>query len=198
LVAGTHLDRAKANDTRPDLGPMDFSHAVDNLQACLSAQASMNVLCGPEMCQCKAVVAVRVNCEGDREIHNREAFQLVSEHAHYLAGNSEIATPVADKIGLPLIVRKIAPAVEFPTSPTQMINKHVFSLNPSHQAKDTGSLLVARKDGKPLFPLHVFALVLYAAERMSDPVDAKTKNLDVDDFVHHGLQRVSRVDFEER
>jgi hypothetical protein len=41
--------------------------------------------------------------------------------------------------------------------------------NPATQSCETGSLLIMRKDGKPLHPMHVHALISYTAERLLDP-----------------------------
>jgi hypothetical protein len=192
------MDQARVNDTSLDLGPMDLRHAVDNLQACYSIAAQKHIFIGHwhPTCHCKNVGAVRVNCLGDKELFKRATFESVTESVHYMAGESEILTPVAEKIGLPLVVRKIAPAVGFHTAPAKMVNKQVGMLNPPLPANDTGSILVARRDGKPLLPIRVHALIVYTAEQLKEGGYTEDNYLDVGDVKLDRLQHVSKADFE--
>jgi hypothetical protein len=117
------------------------------------------------------VKAVRLNCVADIEFMEYMGVEATLEPKFVLLTESEIPTPVADKIILPLIVHKVSPTVAWRDSrrPCRTIYYKAGILNPSHQSDHTRSLVLVRKDGKPLHPMHIHALFGYTAEKLKDP-----------------------------
>ncbi|KAF1915812.1 hypothetical protein BDU57DRAFT_515552 [Ampelomyces quisqualis] len=195
LAAGTHfpgdLER-KASSL--DLGPLDFRHVVDSLRMLY--------------CQCEEdfrgalikrdIKAVRLNCEADTQFMDRAGIEGVLEPKSLLLAESEIPTPVADKIGMPLIVRKLPPAVAWrdPRRPCRLINDKSGMLNPPHQCDHTGSLVLVRKDGKPLHPMHVHALLDYTAEKLKNPNLTGNACITADMLLPSLIDHVSKEDFQ--
>jgi hypothetical protein len=195
LAMGVHCDSdfvREASDL--DLGPVDFRHAVDILRL--------------SYCQCEddtrlllednSVKAVRLNCDGDTKFVHRPSLEAVAESKSVLAVQTEIPTPVADKIGLPLIVRKVAPAVLWrnPRRSCRTKNHQAGILNPPNQLEDTGSLILARKDGKPLHPIHVQALFSYTATKLKDPNHPDHQCLTADMLLPERMDLISKEDFQ--
>ena len=88
---------------------MDFRHTVENLRTRYS-RGELNVdWHDNQFCDCKQVWAVRMACVGDKEFCNNNTFEIDEEWAHFVSGESEMPTPIPDKIGLPLVVRHISP-----------------------------------------------------------------------------------------
>jgi hypothetical protein len=182
-----------------DLGPMDFRHAVDEMRMGRSDSDRWHEMMEMMACPARKIIGVRVNCEGDKEFRYRFGYEDFIEHASFLSQESEIPTPVADRIGLPLIVRKLAPGLAWRDRNLQnrMINYHVSMLNPPHQPSNTGSLIVTRKDGKPLLPAHLLALTMYTGQRLRDPAHPEGACITPDMMKLDRLNHVSKDDFEQ-
>jgi hypothetical protein len=109
-------------------------------------------------------------CEGSR-------YEMDDERKHFVTGQSDIPTPLADKIGIPLCVRKVALQSEWRTLGKEYAKcNHAPALNPPDQTADTGTLLVAQRDGKMLLPDHLFAIVMYTGE-ISPPHEQHIKDI---------------------
>jgi hypothetical protein len=106
LACGTFYEADPVKKTSNlDLKPVDFRHVVDNLRKLYCEDTFHDLKVGD------SVKAVRLKCEGDTFFCDRSLFEAVLEHKSALLLESEIPTPDADKIGIPLIVRKLPPAV---------------------------------------------------------------------------------------
>jgi hypothetical protein len=57
------------------------------------------------------MLAVRINCEGDVCFLDRPVYQVAREPEATRYLKSEIHTPTADKLGIPLVVRELPPAL---------------------------------------------------------------------------------------
>lgn len=160
LVLGSHCESdTTRKPSNPDLGPVDFRHVVDHLRMfyCRCEDDIRNLMKG------KDVKVVRINCKGDMQFLDRPILEAVSEPKSALLLDSEIPTPVADKIGLQLIVRKVPPAVVWRDTrrSCRILNEKTRLLNPPELPSDTGSVVIHRKDGRPLHPLHIRGLLGY-------------------------------------
>ena len=146
----------------------------------------------------KGIKAVRLNCVGDTDFVGRPMHEAVLEPRPTLELGTEIATPVADKIGLPLIVRKMPPAVVWRDArrPCRIKNYRAAMLNPPDQPGDTGSLILVRKDGKPLHPMHVQALISYTSTKLKDPNHPINACLLAEDLLADRITQISKEDFQ--
>ncbi|KAH7091650.1 hypothetical protein FB567DRAFT_617312 [Paraphoma chrysanthemicola] len=196
LAMGTYCDSDdKKETTSLDLGPLDFRHIVDQLRMmyCMCEDDNRCLLEG------KDIKAVRLNCDGDHFYLDRPMFEAVAEPKSTLLMESEIPTPVADRIGMELIVKKVPPAIAWRDSlrPCRMENKWGQSLNPPRSSLNTGSLVLARKDGKPLHPVHVHALFTYTVITLREPSYPKNACITIDMLLPSRLNKVSKEDFEQ-
>jgi hypothetical protein len=194
LAVGTYFGGAPVRTTSHlDLGPVDFRHIVDSLRLlyCQCEDDTRAMLNG------KDLRAVRLNCEGDIGFVDRPTHEAVFEPKSTLLAPTEISAPVADKIGMPLIVRKVSPAVVWrdPRRPCRLKNLQAAMLNPPYQPENVGSLIVVRKDGKPLHPIHIQALFLYTATKLKDPDHPKHACLTPDMLLSNRIDTVSKEDF---
>jgi hypothetical protein len=194
LAVGTYCGGASVRKTSHlDLGPVDFRHIVDNLRLiyCSCEDDTRAMLHG------KDIPAVRLNCVGDIDFADRPTLEAVFEPKSALLAHTDIPTPVADKIGLPLVVRKVSPAVLWrdPRRPCRIINNQAGILNPPRQSTNTGSLVVTRKDGRPLHPMHVQALFMYTSTKLMDPDHPKHACLTPDMLQIDRIDEVSKEDF---
>jgi hypothetical protein len=169
IAMGTHCDADEEKKAASlNLGPADFRHVVNFLRMayCKCEDDHRRALAGGG-----GVKAVRLNCDGDTFFLGRPMFEAVIEPKSTLLAESDIPSPVADRISLPLIVRKVPLAMVWRDScqPYRMDNKWGRSLNPPHQSENTGSLVLLRKDGKPLHPVHVHALFAYTVMTLKEP-----------------------------
>jgi hypothetical protein len=194
LALGSYCEAApskKGSDL--DLGPADFRHIVDNLRLiyCHCEDDTRDLLNGRD------IRAVRLNCLGDTEFTKRPTLEAVFEPKSVLLADTGIPTPVADNIGMPLIVRKVPPAVIWrdPCRPCRINNLNAGMLNSPHQPENTGSLVFVRKDGKPLHPMHVEALFAYTAIRLQDPDHPKDACLTAEMLQTGRIDKVSKEDF---
>jgi len=199
LVVGVRIANKQTIDASFDLVAEDFRHAVDNLggQYCASSMHHMFADFGACQSGRKQITAVRVNCVGDQQLCKRSTYQSVTEQGHFLRldEKSDIPTPIAQRIGLELVMRNIAPAMHFRTKVSKMESQEIGMLNPPHQADNTGSFILARKDGKPLLPVHVLALSMYTDQRLKKAeyelnIRPTRANMNM-----HLLGRLSKEDF---
>ncbi|KAF2826012.1 hypothetical protein CC86DRAFT_370836 [Ophiobolus disseminans] len=196
LAVGHDNDSGKVANL--DLGPLDYRHAVDNLKVSYSNSARFYTVHNNTELGCKKVIVVRMSCEGDRKYCEYNSYDNDTEYEHYLTGESDMPTPVADKIGLPLVVRKLAPAVPWRTKDKSLrTNYQITMLNPPNQADNIGSVIVARRDGKPLLPDHLFALIIYTGQRLMKPDHDQSSCLTAVDMSLDQLHNVSKEDFED-
>jgi hypothetical protein len=146
----------------------------------------------------KGILGVRLNCEGDRRFLNRPLYEKNFWSKNDLQG-TQIAAPVADRLGLPLIVRKNKPAGVWRdrADPSDIQNYKARLFDPAYQATDTGSLVVVRKDGKPLHPLHVHALLDYTTAKMVSLSYSQDASNSSSILCANLLDHVSREDFEQ-
>lgn len=198
IAMGTYCDADEEKKASSlDLGPSDFRHVVDFLRMtyCKCEDANRRALEGGG-----GVKAVRLNCDGDTFFLDRPMFEAVIEPKSTLFAKSEIPSPVADRIGLPLIVRKVPPAMVWRDScqPCRMDNKWGRSLNPPQQSANTGSLVLLRKDGKPLHPVHVHALFAYTVMTLTEPSHPNDACITADMLHPMGIEKTSKEDFEKR
>jgi hypothetical protein len=196
LALGTYCEATRERQASDlDLGPVDFRHVVDNLRMiyCQCEDDTRGVLDG------KDIRSVRLNCLGDTEFTKRPTFEAVFEPKSALLADTDIPTPVADKIGMPLIVRKVPPAVLWrdPSRPCRINNFKAVMLNPPSQPESTGSLVMVRKDGKHLHPMHVQALFAYTATKLKDPNHPKDACLTADMLQTDRIDKVSKEDFQQ-
>jgi hypothetical protein len=194
LALGSYCEAAPSRkDSDLDLAPVDFRHIVDNLRMfyCNCEDDTRDLLNGRD------IRAVRLNCLGDIEFTERPTLEAVFEQKSALLADTEIPTPVADKIGMPLVVRKVPPAVVWrdPRRPCRINNFKAAMLNPPHQPGNTGSLVLVRKDGKPLHPMHVEALFAYTATRLKDPNHSKDACLTAEMLQTERIDKVFKEDF---
>lgn len=177
-----------------DLRPLDFRYAVDHLRRLYSDVEDPN----RSLLEGKGVRAVRLNCLGDTRFLDRPGFESIVGSKLDLTKDSEIPVPVADKIGLPLLVHKMPPAVLWrdPRRPCRVKNFQAGILNPPNQSADTGSLLITRKDGKPLHPVHIHALITYTTERLKHPNHPENACLTPDMLLPDRIKHVSKEDFQ--
>jgi hypothetical protein len=178
-----------------DLGPLDFRYVIDLLR--MDHLAWQDLLWELEY-SAKGILGVRMNCEGDRRFLDRPLYEKNFWPKNDLQG-TQIAAPVADRLGLPLIVRKIKPAGVWRdrADPSDNQNYNARLFDPAYQTTDTGSLVVVRKDGKPLHPLHVHALLDYMTAKMVSLIYSQDASNSSSILCADLLDHVSREDFEQ-
>ena len=130
-----------------------------------------------------SVVGVRINCDGDVEVEGRPRYEPMELPAYRSFFHA--ATDVSKHIELPFVVQRIPGSVakwkkrpDTPSGNTSWVNVAGTFLNigckperadtgfnwglaPPEWQNDVGSVVVMRKDKKPLLPIHVFALADY-------------------------------------
>ncbi|KAJ4374740.1 hypothetical protein N0V83_001816 [Neocucurbitaria cava] len=176
-----------------DLTPMDFRHAVDQLRYIYS---TIEVQFGAA--HLHKVTAVRMNCEGDQYVMGRPPIEHVHEAASMLQKTTQISAPVADILGLPLIILKApaAPVWRDRHLHARMQNLEAPMLNPVQPSTDTGSLIICRKDGKPLHPDHVTALMAYTIAKLAAPGHSGNCFTTADMLRLDLMDQVSQEDFQ--
>ncbi|CAO2653915.1 Nn.00g106480.m01.CDS01 [Neocucurbitaria sp. VM-36] len=177
-----------------DLTPMDFRHAVDHLRYLYSECEATFRAVG----QKPSVTAVRMNCEGDQHVLGRPPLEHVHEPASILQTVTNVHAPVADIVGLPLIILKapVAPVWRDRHLHVRTQNLKAPMLNPVHPTTDTGSLIICRKDGKPLHPTHVVALMSYTAAVLAGPGHAGGRCITADMLRLDRMDQISQEDFQ--
>jgi len=69
-------------------------------------------------------------------------------------------------------------------------------LNPPEQSSGTGSVVLLRKDGKPLHPVHVHALFGYSALTLLDPIYPQGGCISHDMLLASRIDQVSQEGFQ--
>jgi hypothetical protein len=181
-IQDDRLDNAKYLD----LGPMDLRHAVDHIRFSYDVLEEALQKMYQEV---GAVQGVRLNCNGDHKIFDRDTFEAVLEPAATINVTSCMPTPIADAVGLPLVVRQTAPSLIWRDRDmrTHTVCYSACMLNPPHQTDATGSLIVVRKDGHPLHPIHIQALSGYATLTLMSPTHPKNA------CIHAGMLKADRI-----
>ncbi|KAJ8680483.1 hypothetical protein QAD02_016270 [Eretmocerus hayati] len=181
------LGRAKEIIYR-DLEMVDFRHIVDYL--CESHSYRVPRTIKPN------IVGVRINCDGDREICNRPAFELVEvPPTDRIFAEPNTDSDIASCIGLPIITRRY-PLQKYCTEKcSNFTNVLATFLNLScydpklgtgrpHQGElgwgwapmtwqnDVGSILVVRQDKKPMSLWHIEALCNYCKVELQPVFEA--------------------------
>jgi hypothetical protein len=196
LAWGCHCPADKRKTAGLNCTPADFRHAVDALRSnhVKDTRRAKKVISRKN----GGVVAVRLSCDGDKLYFQDATYESKLEPRAILNKESEIPTPVADKIGIPLIVRKEPPALLWRDRKLEARkDNHIAEmLNPPHQKAKTGTLIIARKDGKPLLPTHLFAIIIYTGERLQDPKFGEDGPRLSSMMLQERLNLVSQEDFE--
>jgi hypothetical protein len=197
-----------------DLTPLDLRHIVDRMRA-------EHFVSGREFKiyqegSVEKVKGVRMNCHGDHKICQEPTRVNVDVAKALCSQNSDLPSPLADKIGVALIIRKLPntlawrgrhfedlpcathPALGFldlqtsynrfrEANYTQEFFKIALQLD--EEAGDVGSCVVVRKDGKPLDNKFMHGLERYAfAKLMKVATGSKPKDI---------MTTVSKKDWEE-
>ncbi|KAI4639967.1 hypothetical protein J4E93_008766 [Alternaria ventricosa] len=197
LAWGCHCpeDRRKTSDL--NCTPADFRHAVDALRK----NHYKDSLRAKEVISRKTggVLAVRLTCVGDKLFFGHPTYESQIEPRSILSKDSQVPCPVADKVGIPLIIRKEPPALSWRDRDfeSRRENHNAAMLNPPTQKTKTGTLIIARKDGKPLLPTHLFCLIIYTGERLQDPQFGEDGPRLPSMMLQSRLNLVSPEDFEE-
>ncbi|KAI4622225.1 hypothetical protein J4E83_004965 [Alternaria metachromatica] len=197
LAWGCHCpeDRRKTSDL--NCTPADFRHAVDALRK----NHYKDSLRAKEVISRKTggVLAVRLTCVGDKLFFGHPTYESQIEPRSILSKDSQVPCPVADKVGIPLIIRKEPPALSWRDRDVESRreNHNAAMLNPPTQKTKTGTLIIARKDGKPLLPTHLFCLIIYTGERLQDPKYGEDGHRLPSMMLQSRLNLVSPEDFEE-
>ncbi|KAF9700897.1 hypothetical protein EKO04_000902 [Ascochyta lentis] len=163
LAWAMHHEDDMARKPRPfDLGPMDFRHMVDELRSYYSEVLEGYRELAFERTDSKGgVKGVRLNCKGDQQFLHRPHLEPTTTNESALLEQSLLLTPVADRLGMPLHVLKVAPA---PVWRDRQLKPRMHNccsgyLNPFISIQDDiGSLIITRKDGKELQPTVLQAL----------------------------------------
>ncbi|KAF2795656.1 hypothetical protein K505DRAFT_9872 [Melanomma pulvis-pyrius CBS 109.77] len=191
-----------------DLNTTDFRHFIDYLQA---RDAMVKFVAETEgtHSSANAVPSVRINCLGDRILHpeHRDEYETTTIPASQLIAPTRFPAPIAERVGLPLIMRAIPAALTWRGRHIKMGDRHVQprrnltveSLNPLQGGvpgeQRIGSVIVARQDGKPLLFGHVQALGFYAQSLiMRYEEEVYTTRIDLHTFFE---ERPSREEFEQ-
>ncbi|KAF2868069.1 hypothetical protein BDV95DRAFT_501280 [Massariosphaeria phaeospora] len=172
-----------------DLGPMDFRHAVDHFRALYYKGQSRRI----EHIEGDKVKGVRLNCLGDTDICQRPQFEGLDVSAAACTWPTEVKSSLTENIDIPLVIKKLPPAlvwrdrrlqhstshnhkighlnpdskdyaVTIPDAPSQdQADAWMFVYEYHTEITDIGSVIVVRKDGKPLYPSHLAAIADYFA-----------------------------------
>jgi hypothetical protein len=175
-----------------DLELIDLRHVVDQMRADHFRSGREHKVY--EEGSSEKVKGVRINCVGDRNICEQMSYESVDVAKSFCSEETNYMAPLADKIGVPLVVRKLPQTLawrgRYHDSLPCATNKGVSLLDPQkhydlfqnappfpgpslpHQldkvAADIGSCVVVRKDGQPLEPKFIYALEVYAKLKLKD------------------------------
>jgi hypothetical protein len=147
------------------LDTMDFRHIIDWLRT----DHYHVTIEHQRLVQNKDVRGVRINCRGDMKISDRPAFEAAHvPDSLFDIQDDPLCIAIAEKVGLPLVMRTLSYALPWRGRHidttgffTQAHNLLFHEMNPTLWLMETGSILVARKDRKPLLPAHIEVLHLY-------------------------------------
>lgn len=181
-----------------NLTPIDLRHIADYFAEYMYQQSLYGMgMCyalagyklGDDLTQCPRVQGVRLNCAGDIMFSHRAFTEAVEVPAALSEMNSYFPTPLAAHIGFELVAFPL-PRGEpwrdrFAGSVPTTFNSSIVIFDPQSmeattKAKDVGSLVVVRKDGKPLHITDVEAMEEYCL------------------FIHKGYGWLSMLPFTEQ
>jgi hypothetical protein len=192
-----------------DLGPVALRHVVDHLRADYYKTGADNQ--GYQVDNAERVKGVRLNCTGDEHIAMRP-FESVEASESLCGQESDMTAEIAEKIGIPLLIRKIPQAIlwrgrRYRGMPCAQSNRPMaFELQKQHDtsmalktmaefeqmtqradevASQMGSCVAVRKDGQPMESTFMMALLEYARRNMVNAITFRYKDV---------LQEVSEED----
>jgi hypothetical protein len=174
-----------------DLEPVDLRHIVDRMRADhykLGLENKVYLKGSAEK-----VKGVRINCMGDKTMCLQRAYETVDAAKSLCSEDTDLPSPLADKIGMPLVICKIPHPLcwrgrhnqgRFCTANPQLARldpQKYFSIlskvtpgTPALMAElgklavDMGSCVVVRKDGKALDSKHIRALTGYLEGKINE------------------------------
>ncbi|EAT89587.1 MYND-type zinc finger protein samB [Parastagonospora nodorum] len=188
-----------------DLGPVHLRHVIDNLRDEHDKTGREFELCTKGSKD--KVKGVRINCIGDEIMCCRNAMEPVDVARSLCTEQSDINSDMADRIGVPIIIRKIPHALCWRGRNIAVrnsgavvpggVNTVMMVLDLKSQVElfpenleiswmvqrfeatsgQLGSCVVVRKDGKPLEPIFMEALEVYTRLKVKN---AKNENEDED------------------
>ncbi|KAF1992673.1 hypothetical protein P154DRAFT_504571 [Amniculicola lignicola CBS 123094] len=167
----------------------------------------------------RTVNAVRINCDGDVEIGKRPRFEAIQITDSHPAFKTPIP-PLSERLGLPVHAYKIpgngrswflkrTPNIQgHVNQPATFLNRgcnperrftediyeYGWSLAPMQWQNEVGSIIVARKDKKPLLPEHTEALCEFSPFRLSNFFQYQ---LEADSPVDDVLREIIKPRFQE-
>ena len=178
-----------------DMGPMEFRHAVDALRMRYDQvqEHRENLVAGP------TVTGARIGNAADLNVGRRKPVEIFPVSASQCTTKSDIAAPICDRIGIPLVLRRLPLSltgrdrrVNFPGEVIGM-STLLHYLNPLLPLLDLrhglGSAIAVRKDGKPLYHAHMAAFMDYGNELI------KTQFLETGLFQPVSLDACSKENF---
>ncbi|KAF2713332.1 hypothetical protein K504DRAFT_530337 [Pleomassaria siparia CBS 279.74] len=185
-----------------DLDTSSLRHLVDILRRDFDCQT--NDLYKKNTEGYATVTGVRANCIGDVQIVHRDDFESVDVPKEWISEPSAIQTPIMDLIGIPLIVRQVPHALQWKnrhikpttTPPTVGVflgqadeympaeSNGIIDILASSSITEQGTVIVIRKDGKPVSPAQLEIMESFCKEKAAL---AMTELWD----------RITKVDFEE-
>ncbi|KAF2134700.1 hypothetical protein P153DRAFT_329293 [Dothidotthia symphoricarpi CBS 119687] len=202
-----------------DLGPMDFRHLVD----CLRVN-HYGLGFEEEYVEGKGekVVGVRLNCVGDENITLRDSLESVGLSKSICDSESHMATSVAERVGVSLVVRKIPLALgwrdrTFLGMPTHhncgaaeldvdgdkgLWRAERFIVSPKtpqqllrsmRNATPIGTLVVARRDGQPLKLALLMGIRDYTVSKART---TSTEGISIKEWTEKVLDSVSKEEFQ--
>lgn len=195
-----------------DLGLQDFRHVVDMLRVHHYEASPHQKLYTIEAGE--KVKGVRLNCVGDYRVSLRPMIDPKDVLKSVCDSESELNTAIAEKLGIPLIIRKVPHALPWRDRYFDLFpcpeNRWAGMLDPEtaldltapaglsgeallrHRLKSSkkiGSLIIVRQDGKPLKPLLVQGLLKYALSKTEQPLHES------DTLLNQILRSISPEDF---
>ncbi|KAF2251398.1 hypothetical protein BU26DRAFT_592580 [Trematosphaeria pertusa] len=168
-------DDVDYKDQSYDLGPMGYRHIVDCLRVdyCTTADMERNQVMEEIVGSGQTVWGARINCKGDIDIFGRPTIEPIQLLVSMCTEDSDCQAPIADRIGIPLVLRKLPPSLPWrgrcttckngKENPDMNINTRLLNpLIPPWRDDDRhvpGSVTVVRRDGKPLHHVHIAAIL---------------------------------------
>jgi hypothetical protein len=186
-----------------DLEPIDLRHIVDRMRG-EYFRSGMEFKIYEEGCQEK-VKGVRIESVGDRNICCRPAYTSVDAVKSLCSEETDLVTPLADKIGVPLVLRKLphslawrgrhvlgSPCATNHAPGVLDIQKQLDYLRslpplPDNQVRDmweeidkvsgnVGSYVAVRKDGQLLEPMFMQGLEIYGKVKIREAILGPNKS----------------------
>ncbi|KAF2030862.1 hypothetical protein EK21DRAFT_111529 [Setomelanomma holmii] len=156
-----------------DMGAVEFRHVVDAMRSKydqFQATRIRKVVGVP-------VMGVRVTTAADRCLGNCQPIEPFPVNVSLRLANSDIAAPIYDRIGIPLGLHRLPSQlterdryVELPCEVSSMapLLQHIDPPVPLLDRNyDFGSIIAVRKDGKPLYPVHMAAFMDYERDKLA-------------------------------